>query len=260
MSIKTKRILCIIPLLLCIVLFVSVCLAHWKPAWTALDALAPQSELKITPSKKQVAAFEAQNVDFESPYDADECYNITPDFVADHSGYMIFKYERSNETFILYDGQVYRLGEGLGRSNITSVALADLNRDGQYELYFTFLWGSGILRSQIGYFNPANKKVTIFDQSVFISELMLTVNDSGTLCVNTVTSDYYDIDSSVDYVVKAQEQIGTITFERHRITAQIDQSILDQKPELIQRFENMSVGHKILYKIEMLLYKLGILH
>lgn len=109
MSIKTKRILCIIPLLLCIVLFVSVCLAHRKPARTALDALAPQSELKITPSKKQVAAFEAQNVDFESPYDADECYNITPDFVADHSDYMIFKYEESNETFILYDGKVYRL-------------------------------------------------------------------------------------------------------------------------------------------------------
>lgn len=227
MSIKTKRILCIIPLLLCIVLFVSVCLAHRKPARTALAALAPQSELKITPSKKQVAAFEAQNVDFESPYDADECYNITPDFVADHSDYTIFKYEKSNETFILYDRQVYRLGEYRG-SNITSVALADLNRDGQYELYYTFLWGSGILRSQIGYFNPANKKVTVFNQSVFISDLMLTVNDSGTMCVNTVTSDYYDIDSSVDYVVKAQEQIGTITLERHRITAQIDQSILER--------------------------------
>lgn len=148
-----------------------------------------------------------------------------------------------------------------GKIRHYSVALADLNRDGQYELYFTFLWGSGILRSQIGYFNPSNKKVTVFDQSVFISDLMLTVNESGTLCVNTVTPDYYDIDSSVDYVVKAQEQIGTITLERHRITAQIDQSILEQKPEIFRYLQNANGSNNInniLYKIKKLLNKYGL--
>lgn len=256
-SIKAKRILFTLPLLLCILLFISVCLARIKPAQAALDPLAPKSELTITPSKKQVAAFEAQNVDFESPYDTDECYNITPDFIADHSDYTIFKYEESAETFILYDGQIYSLGEHPGRSNITSVALADLNRDGQYELYYTFVWGSGLIRSQIGYFNPANKKITVFAPSVFVSDLMLTVNESGTLCVNTITSDCYDTVSFVDYVVKAQDQIGTITLERNRITVQIDPAILDQKPEILKYLQN-SNDNSILYMIERLFYKLGI--
>lgn len=259
MSAKTKNIFCIILFLICFALTLSICFTGTGSAQAALEPLAPESELTITPSRKQVAAFEALNKDFKSPYDTDECYNITPDFIADHSDYAIFKYEKCCESFILYDGQIYRLGECLGRSNITSMALADLNRDGQYELYFTFLWGSGVLRSQIGYFNPANRKVTVFDYSVFVCDLMLTVNEAGELCVNTVTPDYYDNESDVDFVVKALDTIGTITLEKSRITAHIDQSILDQKPEIIRSMENMDGGSRILYKIERLLYKLGII-
>ena len=257
MSVKTKYILCIMSLLICTALVLSIYFMNTGSAQTTLDTLAPESELTITPSKEQVAAFETQNNDFKSPYDTDECYNITPDFIADHSGYTIFKYEECRETFVLYDGQIYRLGEYLGRSNITSMALADLNKDGQYELYYTFLWGSGILRSQIGYFDPANKKVTVFDCSVFISDLMLTVNEAGDLCVNTVTPDYYDNASDVDFVIKAQDLIGTITLEKNKITAHIDQSILDQKPDIIHSMESTNDSGKLLYKVERLLHKLG---
>ena len=257
MSVKVKYILCIISLLICIALVLSVSIANAGPTQAALNPLAPESELTIKPSMKQVAAFEAQNKEFKSPYDTDNCYNITPDFIADNSDYTIFKYEECRESFVLYDGQIYRLGEYLGRSNIASMALADLNKDGQYELYYTFLWGSGVLRSQIGYFDPANKKVTVFDCSVFVSDLMLTVNEAGELCVNTVTPDYYDNESDVDFVIKAQDMIGTITLEKNKITAHIDQSILDQKPDIIRSMENTNDNSQLLYKIERLLHKLG---
>ncbi len=257
MSVKVKYILYIISLLICIALVLSVFIENTNSTQAALNPLAPESELTITPSMKQVAAFEAQNKEFKSPYDTDKCYNITPDFIADNSDYTIFKYEECHESFVLYDGQIYRLGEYLGRSNIAGMALADLNKDGQYELYYTFLWGSGVLRSQIGYFDPANKKVTVFDCSVFVSDLMLTVNEAGELCVNTVTPDYYDNESDVDFVIKAQDMIGTITLEKNKITAHIDQSILDQKPDIIRSMENTNDNSQLLYKIERLLHKLG---
>lgn len=260
MSVKTKHTLCIIFLLICILLVLFVSFIDMDSAQTALEPLAPESELTITSSREQVDAFEAQNKDFKSPYDTDVCYNITPDFIADHSDYTIFKYEECSESFVLYDNCIYSIGRCLGGSGITSMALADLNKDGQYELYYTFSWGSGLHRSQIGYFNPANKKVTVFDCSVFVSDLMLTVNEAGELCVNTVTPDYYDNESYVDFAVKAQDPIGTIALEKNRITAHIDQTILDQKPDIVQSIENSSIGGRILYKIERLLYQLGIIY
>lgn len=253
---SVKKSLCVILLPASILLLLPVHLAYRNHV--QLDTLAPRSELVITPSKDQVAAFEVLNREFQSPYDADACYNVTPDFVAAHSDYTIFKYEKSHKTFLLYDGQVYGLGEDWAMSDISSVALADLNKDGKYELYFTFLWGSGLPRSQVGYFNPANKKVTVFDQPVYISDLMLTMTEGGVLCVNSVTSDYYDKTSYVDYVVRAKELVGTITLEMNHITARFDQTILEQKPDLIRSMENMDTGQKILYQIKRFLYKLGI--
>ncbi len=86
--------------------------------------------------------------------------------------------------------------------------------DNQYELYYTFSWGSGIPRSQIGYFDPVNKKVTIFDFDISISETMLTINESGDLCVKNAI---IEADSFVDFTIKAQDLIGTIVFEKNEI-------------------------------------------
>lgn len=96
------------------------------------------------------------------------------------------------------------------------MALADINMDGQYELYYTFSWGSGIHHSQIGYFDPVRKEETIFDYSCCDFEMMLTVNSSGNLCVNSAALD--DMDSFVDFVIKAEDLIGMIVFEDKGIT------------------------------------------
>lgn len=179
-----------------------------------LSVLAPENEMTITPYKTQVSEFVSENKNFTSDYDNDECYNITPDFISDHSEYAVFKYDTSAESFIMYNGEVYSIGTCFGGYGITSMALADINMDGQYELYYTFSWGSGIPRSEIGYFDPVTREVTIFDYSFYDSDMILTVNASGDLCVNSAI---VDLDSFVDFSIKAQELIGTIVYDMDAI-------------------------------------------
>ena len=208
---KRQRAIC----LCCCALCLAACSGVSGPENRA--AIGPESELSISPSKAGVSAFE-EIAGFIA--DGDECYNITPDFVADHSDFQIFKYRNFTNSFILYDSKHYSIGACIGGYGITSMALADLNRDSQYELYYTFSWGSGIPRAQIGYFDPASKEVTVFDYSCFFHELMLTVNEAGDLWVNTAK---LDLDSPVDFSIESQELIGAIVFDAGKITLDIDQ-------------------------------------
>lgn len=204
----------IICLLVLMVFIPSACSMPVDSDNTNLAVLAPETEMTIASYKIQVSEFISQNINFTSSYDNDECYNITPDFIADNSEFTVFKYDISTESFIMYDGDAYSIGTCFGGSGITSMALADINMDNQYELYYTFSWGSGIPRSQIGYFDPVNKKVTIFDFDISISETMLTINESGDLCVKNAI---IEADSFVDFTIKAQDLIGTIVFEKNEI-------------------------------------------
>lgn len=202
-------------LIMSIIVIFSACSTAANSENEALETLAPETEITITSSKLQVKEFISRNKDFKFGYDEDECFNITPGFIADNSEFAIFKYNKSTESFIMYDGDVYSIGTCFGGHGITSMALADLNKDNQYELYYTFSRGSGIPQSQIGYFDPVNKEVIVFDYSKKMSEMMLTVNESGDLCVNSAVPDF---DTCVDFSMKAQNLIGTIIYEKDKVT------------------------------------------
>lgn len=59
-----------------------------------------------------------------------------------------------------------------------------------------------------------DKEVTVLDDSFLFSDIMLTVNKSGDLCVNGTFFDSY---SDVDFTLKAQSILGTIVHERGEI-------------------------------------------
>lgn len=177
-----------------------------------LSPIAPEAELTVASTDTKVAEFLEINEGFSTYYETDTCYNITPDFVAENSDFAIFKYDTSTESFVMYDGEIHSIGTCFGGYGITGMALADLNNDGQYELYYTFSWGSGLHRSQIGYFDPASKDVTVFEDYALLGfdcELMLTVNEAGDLCVNSAEISQ---NSFVDYSMRAAEPIGTIVW------------------------------------------------
>ena len=109
----------------------------------------------LTPSKNNVAEL-LSSYDFpEGYFSNDELYNITPQGITDKYGFRIFKYDQCCESYLEYNGSIYHIGTGLGGAGSTSFAVADLNSDGNPELYYTFSWGSGMHRSQIGYFDTA---------------------------------------------------------------------------------------------------------
>lgn len=222
-NIIMKKAGCIACLLFCTTFILSACSAKQdseKTTLNTLNTLAPESELVITASDTQVSDFLKKNTDFTSGYETDECYNITPDFVAAHSGYSVFKYSTSTESFIMYDDEIYSIGSCFGGNGITSMALADLNQDGNYELYYTFSWGSGEPRSEVGYFEPVNKEIHVFKYENPLCEMILTVNSSGDLCVNTAA---LDMDDSVNFKIEAKDFVGTIGFEENQIVLNIAQ-------------------------------------
>ncbi|MBD5510719.1 MAG: hypothetical protein HDR08_05645 [Lachnospiraceae bacterium] len=185
-----------------------------------LMVIAPESKLTIVPSETRVSEF-TKCVDYTE--EESDFYNITPDYIADNSEFEIFKDVSSTDSFIMYDGEVYSIGICFGGFGLTSMALADLNQDGAYELYYTFSFGSGVHALRIGYFDPVKKEVTILDCPLQSHghELMLTANESGDLCVNIAVIDENTYQSFVDFSLEAQELIGTVIFGEDTIALQI---------------------------------------
>lgn len=146
---------------------------------TVGDALAIQRKLlgldeetdsdivvfEMTPSKTSVDEFLANNPTIKSSYKDDELFNITPQEITDKYGFKIFKYSEECETYLEYQGKVYQLGTGWGGPGTVSFAVADLNEDEHYELYYTYSWGSGLNYAVLDCFDITSSiKFEGFDQ------------------------------------------------------------------------------------------------
>ncbi len=204
----------VVMVLFALVLCITGCIKKESSTTDTLSIKAVSSELVIESSSNKVDDFLIKNKNFTTDYEKDICYHITPDFIENNSDYSIFKYASSTASFLLFDDAIYGLGVFLGGNGLTSMALGDLDKDNQYELYFTFSWGSGLHRSQIGYFNPSTKKVTVFDYSYFNHDMILTKNDEGTLCVNEAMIEGV---SFVDYTIKSKKLVANIVWEKGSI-------------------------------------------
>jgi len=154
--------------------------------------------------------------DFESGYDTDKCYNITPDYIQENSDYLIFKYDTSCASFLLYEGKIYPLGEWFGGLGVTSMALADLDGDQKQELYFTYSWGSGLHRSHAAYFDPYAKKVVIFNYTHLNKDMIITENDNGRLSLYNAAIN--KMDSFVNFEIEKTNFITDVVYENGQIS------------------------------------------
>ena len=178
------------------------------------DAM-PVVTFQMVPSSEGVDDFLKLLDGYKGDYDDDYCYNVTPEDITDNYNFSIFKFDKSCSSFLLYDDKVYPLGEWFGGYGVTSFAVADLNEDGKFELYFTCSWGSGIPRSQVGYFDTANKEMVLFDFSIWFQECMLGTDSDNTLCV--YDADYH-VKSYVDIEMSASEKVASIIFDGENIS------------------------------------------
>ncbi|MGG1633902.1 M56 family metallopeptidase [Paenibacillus sp. NRS-1760] len=169
----------------------------------------------IVGTQDGVDAFLALQKDFNSGYDTDKCYNITPQSISENSEYSIFKYDKSAASFLLYKGVVYPLGEWFGGLGVTSMALADLDNDGDSELYFTYSWGSGLHRSHAAYFNPSAKEIVILPYTNMNKDMTLVDHGDGSLSLYGA-----DISNLIDFAhfdKKKSDFISDIVYEKGQI-------------------------------------------
>jgi len=89
----------------------------------------------------------------------------------------IFMYD----TFLVHRGQVTPMGTGFGGVGVTTLAVADLDRDGQSELLYTYSFGSGIHQSRLGIYSPTLPGEGILEASTTLTNgdlLLEKINDS----------------------------------------------------------------------------------
>lgn len=139
--------------------------------------------------------------------ETDQWFQVTSKEIRDKYDIRIFKSDTTCSSLLLYEGELYPLGTCFGGYGVTSFAVADLNEDGAFELYFTCSWGSGIPRSEIGYFDSAEKETVMFDVSYWMQELLLEADDHGSLCVYDAKA---SVNSFVDIKMSAEEKIGLV--------------------------------------------------
>jgi len=166
-----------------------------------------------------VADFLSLQTDFQSGYDQDNCQNITSEYIQTNSGYRIFKYAASCASFLLYHGEVYPLGGWMGGLGVTSMSLADLNQDGEQELYFTFSFGSGLHRSHVGFFDPGAKQVVVLDYVHPNTDMMLAYDNQGKLCLYEAS--VVEMDSFVDFCLEKGECLAEIRYEDGQASLQL---------------------------------------
>ncbi len=174
------------------------------------------SKVTISGTQDNVEEFLSLQQDFKSGYDADTCYNITPVDMQESSDYMVFKYDTSCATFLLYEGKVYPLGEWFGGFGVTSMALADLDGDRNSELYFTYSWGSGLHRSHAAYFDPTTKQVVTLDYTHMNEDMIITNNDDGELSLYAAA--IHRMDSFVNFDMEKTDLISDIVYENGQIS------------------------------------------
>jgi hypothetical protein len=78
---------------------------------------------------------------------------LTTDQVWKRLGVQVFQVAsetREGETFVIRRGRVIPIGRAFGGPGVTSLCVADLKRDGRPWLFYSFAWGSGVHRSQVG--------------------------------------------------------------------------------------------------------------
>lgn len=189
-----------------------------KLADTSLESRKTNSFEMIASDENVEEFLRIQNGEYKSCYENDKCYNITPDIVKENSDYQIFKYDQSCESFLLYNGQVYHIGIGFGGYGITSIALADLNKDDCYELYYTFSCGSGIHQSSVAYFNPITKKEVQFDNLIYDEDLIINYNGGSELLLSTADVNYT---SFVEIKTFSKIEVGKILCEKGIVKYQV---------------------------------------
>lgn len=150
-----------------------------------------------------------------------DCYNIVPREISERYGFDMFNLPYDALSYLQYADKIYSIGEWGG--SVISLAVADMNADGQWELFFTYVWGSGRTIFRAGYFDSATQEMKIFEDFQVFAEfeevpyIVLNTDTDGALCV--YRAEAADANQSVlDFNFRIGEKIATVTCDGGTIT------------------------------------------
>lgn len=180
------------------------------------DSVLKNTSEKIRGTNDNVSDFLSLHKDREPGYDDEVCYNITPQNILENSDFRIFKYEKIGASFLLYDNEIFPIGECFGAYGVTNAKIYDINKDGEDELYFTFSWGTGMYRSQVGYFDPKQKEIIILDYSYVHHDMTIVSNNNG---LSLYKAEITETESFANFNIKPTDtHVADIVFENNSIT------------------------------------------
>ena len=85
---------------------------------------------------------------------------------------------------LIKQGQVHWLGGCTGGVGLLSLAVADVNKDRSPELYYSYSFGSGLQRCEIGVYSERNAKAqTVGWKDAYLGDLFLEKTDAQTVLV-----------------------------------------------------------------------------
>lgn len=155
------------------ILFVSLMLFSSCSSKTADTSSDQKSSMAGNCSKASVAEFmqvfgthELGGLLSGLVLDEKHCYNVTPEQIEEMTSAQIFKFSDSCATFLYLDGQVYPFGDWFGGFGFVNAVPCDFDEDGNWDILYTYSWGSGLHRSLIAVFNTQTKQSTVLHDSL----------------------------------------------------------------------------------------------
>ena len=100
-------------------------------------------------------------------------HDITPADVKKELNCQIFKVNNNCESYLIYKGELFKIGIGFGGFGVTDLKVCNFDGNGQKDLIYIFSWGSGLHRSQIGIFDFSKKKETYLNFVQKMEDLQL---------------------------------------------------------------------------------------
>ena len=99
-------------------------------------------------------------------YNAETCFNVTPEAIARATDVEIFKFGNSCVSAALIDGAVYPICRDFGGYGFFNAVPWDYDADGTTDLLIASSWGSGVHRSELSVFNVKTKESILICSSL----------------------------------------------------------------------------------------------
>ena len=135
--------------------FWKIIVLYRRPA--ATSPAAGQARLTLAEANRLLLFWYQQQKPDLNPQVTVPLKEMTTDEIWNRMGVQVFQVSGDifmYDTFLVTGSQVTPLGIGFGGMGVTSLAVTDLDRDGQPELLYTYSFGSGLHQSRIGMYAP----------------------------------------------------------------------------------------------------------